>query len=81
MEKIFLAIEEQLKIGKPCLLATIIASTGSTPRSSGAYMVVGEAGRICGTIGGGSLEYNVILQGQEQIVQQKNFIYEYTLTM
>ena len=81
MEKIFLAIEEQLKMGKPCLLATIIASTGSTPRSSGAYMVVGEAGRICGTIGGGSLEYNVILQGQEQIVQQKNFIYEYTLTM
>ena len=81
MEKIFLAIEEQLKMGKPCLLATIIASTGSTPRSSGAYMVVGETGRICGTIGGGSLEYNVILQGQEQIVQQKNFIYEYTLTM
>ena len=81
MEKIFLAIVEQLKMGKPCLLATIIASTGSTPRSSGAYMVVGEAGRICGTIGGGSLEYNVILQGQEQIVQQKNFIYEYTLTM
>ena len=81
MEKIFLAIEEQLKMGKPCLLATIIASTGSTPRSSGAYMVVGEAGRICGTIGGGRLEYNVILQGQEQIAQQKNFIYEYTLTM
>lgn len=81
MEKIFLAIEQQLKMGKPCLLATIIASTGSTPRSSGAYMVVGEAGRICGTIGGGSLEYNVILQGQEQIAQQKNFIYEYTLTM
>ena len=81
MEKIFFAIKEQLKMGKPCLLATIIASTGSTPRSSGAYMVVGEAGRICGTIGGGRLEYNVILQGQEQIAQQKNFIYEHTLTM
>ena len=81
MEKIFLAIEEQLKMGKPCLLATIISSNGSTPRSSGAYMVVGEAGRICGTIGGGSLEYNVILQGQEQIVHEKNFLYEYTLTM
>ena len=81
MEKIFLAIEKQLKMGKPCLLATIISSFGSTPRSSGAYMVVGEGGRICGTIGGGSLEYNVILQGQEQIAQQKNFIYKYTLTM
>ena len=81
MEKIFLAIEKQLKIGKPCLLATIISSSGSTPRSSGAYMVVGEVGRICGTIGGGSLEYNVILQGQEQINKGQNFLYEYTLTM
>ena len=71
MEKIFLAIEEQLKMNKPCLLATIIASTGSTPRSSGAYMVVGEAGRICGTIGGGSLEYNVILQVRSKLLSKK----------
>ncbi len=81
MQKIFLAIEEQLKMKKPCLLATIIDSSGSTPRGKGAYMVIGEAGRICGTIGGGSLEYNVILQGQKQISEQKNFLYQYILTM
>ena len=81
MQKIFEAIKNELAKGKECLLATIIASSGSTPRGKGAYMVVGEAGRICGTIGGGSLEYNVILQGQRQISQRKNFLYEYILTM
>ena len=81
MQKIFEAIKNELAKGKECLLATIIASSGSTPRGKGAYMVIGEAGRICGTIGGGSLEYNVILQGQRQISQRKNFLYEYILTM
>jgi len=81
MQKIFEAIKNELAKGKECLLATIIASSGSTPRGKGAYMVVGETGRICGTIGGGSLEYNVILQGQRQISLRKNFLYEYTLTM
>ena len=81
MQKIFEAIKNGLAKGKECLLATIIASSGSTPRGKGAYMVIGEAGRICGTIGGGSLEYNVILQGQRQISQRKNFLYEYILTM
>ena len=81
MQKIFEAIKNELAKGKECLLATIIASSGSTPRGKGAYMVIGEAGRICGTIGGGSLEYNVILQGQRQISLRKNFLYEYILTM
>lgn len=81
MQKIFEAVKNELAKGKECLLATIIASSGSTPRGKGAYMVIGEAGRICGTIGGGSLEYNVILQGQRQISLRKNFLYEYTLTM
>ena len=73
MEKIFLAVEEQLKMGKSCLLATIISSTGSTPRSSGAYMVVGEDGRICGTIGGGSLEYNVSFKDKNKLTKDKTF--------
>lgn len=81
MQKVLEAIRNELAKGKDCLLATIIASSGSTPRSSGAYMVIGDAGRIYGTIGGGSLEYNAILQGQQQIAKQENFLYEYTLTM
>jgi xanthine dehydrogenase accessory factor len=40
-------------------LVTVAEARGSTPRESGAWMVVTE-GRVLGTIGGGQLEYMVI---------------------
>lgn len=42
--------------GTPAALATIIASSGSTPRKAGSRMLVLENGTFYGTIGGGSGE-------------------------
>ena len=42
--------------GETVALATVVASTGSTPRSSGAKMVVRSDGSIVGTVGGGLAE-------------------------
>jgi xanthine dehydrogenase accessory factor len=42
--------------GEPLVLATVVASTGSTPRSSGAKMAVRGDGSIVGTVGGGLAE-------------------------
>ncbi len=43
--------------GIPCALITIVGTTGSTPRKSGAKMVVNPASQYpVGTIGGGKLE-------------------------
>ena len=56
--------------GEPAMVVTIAAAKGSTPREEGAVMAVSAAG-ICGTIGGGQLEYIAIdhargfLQGKE----------------
>lgn len=41
-------------------LVTVIEATGSTPAKSGAMMVVAGDGRVAGTVGGGSLEYQVV---------------------
>jgi xanthine dehydrogenase accessory factor len=41
-------------------LVTIVSATGSTPREEGAKMLVKPDGTIVGTIGGGSLEAQVI---------------------
>ena len=38
------------------MLVTVVAGRGSIPRKAGAYRVVGENGRVTGTIGGGNLE-------------------------
>ncbi len=44
----------------PTALVTVIQSSGSTPATSGAMMVVTEDGRAAGTVGGGSLEHQVL---------------------
>lgn len=43
--------------GLSCVLCTVVASSGSTPRGAGARMLITKEGRVCGTIGGGAVEY------------------------
>ena len=47
----------RLCAGDALVLVTVTASSGATPRGTGARMLVGTEGRICGTIGGGAVEY------------------------
>ncbi|CAG34992.1 XdhC family aldehyde oxidoreductase maturation factor [Desulfotalea psychrophila] len=47
---------ELIEQGEPCVLATVLESSGSTPRSSGAKMVVRAQHTAIGTIGGGIVE-------------------------
>jgi xanthine dehydrogenase accessory factor len=42
--------------GEPFALATVIASSGSSPRKSGAKMLVRGDGSLLGTVGGGRVE-------------------------
>ena len=65
MRELFQRLAEELKQGNDAVLVTIVASSGSTPRGAGARMLVTAAGRICGTIGGGMVEYR-----SEQIAQE-----------
>ena len=57
MKKLFDALYQTLRTGGDAVLVTIVASSGSAPRGTGARMLVTEKGRICGTIGGGAVEY------------------------
>ena len=71
-------IENLLKLkadGLAFVVATIIQHGGSTPRSSGAKMIVLNDAKIIGTIGGGKLEadaiekaVNVIKDGPSQVI-------------
>lgn len=58
--QVFEEVARLQRAGQPCVLATVIASRGSSPRKSGARMVVRPDGSIMGTIGGGALEQEVI---------------------
>ena len=50
---------------EPAVLATIVAAKGSTPRKTGARMLVGTGGVIAGTVGGGCGEGEVIEAAQQ----------------
>lgn len=75
--------EEILKLkadGKNVALATIIGTDGSTPRETGAKMLVREDGTILGTIGGGSLEGQVIADCVTAMREEKPRNVRYDLT-
>lgn len=48
---------KEIEAGRPAVLVSILAAHGSTPRGAGAAMLVGAAGVLAGTIGGGALEH------------------------
>ena len=65
MKQMLSIMENLLSQSEALVLVTVTASSGATPRGAGARMLVGKNGRICGTIGGGAVEYR-----SEQIALQ-----------
>lgn len=65
MQKLFAQLEQTIQSGRPAVLVTVVASSGSTPRGAGARMLVTKAGRVCGTIGGGAVEHAAEQEAQK----------------
>lgn len=60
MRDVFRRLKTEITSGSDAVLVTILSATGSTPRGSGAMMLVTSEGRVCGTVGGGAVEYESI---------------------
>ena len=75
-------VKEQVLMGNACYLVALIESEGSTPRSSGAFMLVNKNGFVSGTVGGGGMEYAAVLEAQNKLVEgeTKSFLKRYDLT-
>ena len=67
MTKIWQHISEALKANKNCALISVIKVSGSTPREVGARIILDDAGRFGGSIGGGNLENSSIQQAQKML--------------
>ena len=57
MREFFREIVHALESGESVELVSVVASSGSTPRGTGAWMAVFPDGKTLGTIGGGNVEY------------------------
>ena len=67
MAEIYRALQEELRRGHACVLVTVIATKGSTPRKKGAKMLVRGDGSLIGTVGGGKFESLVLDPGKETL--------------
>ena len=65
--EIYQGILDAKATGRPCALATVVATQGSTPRKNGAKMLVNPGVGLIGTVGGGCGEAVVIQAAEEAL--------------
>jgi xanthine/CO dehydrogenase XdhC/CoxF family maturation factor len=53
--------------GRGVAIATVVETWGSAPRATGSHLIVDHSGHFIGSVSGGCLEGEVILQAQETI--------------
>ena len=64
-QAVYKAILEAHEGKRPCAMATVVATSGSTPRKNGARMLFDPVRGLVGTVGGGCGEAEVIQAAQE----------------
>lgn len=79
MNAIISKLLTKMTLGHDTVLVTIVSETGSTPRGTGAQMLVGYNGWLAGTIGGGAVEKSAIEYGKTLAVEKRSMIHEFQL--
>ena len=79
MRRIFSKLLYEMEEERSVMLVTVIADKGSAPRGAGAAMLVGERGRITGTIGGGAVEYQSERKAIELLHSKTGATHEFVL--
>ena len=80
MEDIFQEIVRIRSEGQRAALATVISAKGSTPRETGAKMLIRSDGTILGSIGGGSLEAQVCKEAITAMSENRSTVLRFDLT-
>lgn len=76
MVDLFQKLSERIKENKPSILITITKTRGATPGKTGFKILIGEDGRITGTIGGGAVEFHAIDKCKELIKSNSSYYNE-----
>lgn len=58
---------ERIRGGRDCVLVSVVATSGSTPRGPGARMLADARGLVCGTVGGGPVEHDAVRRATERL--------------
>ena len=80
MRNMFRIMEEKLSQGRELVMVSVIAASGSTPRGAGARMLISKEGLLCGTIGGGAVEYRSQAIAAEVLEEKGSKAHDFSLT-
>lgn len=67
MKEVIQGAVETLRDGRPCVLATVVRTKGSTPQKAGAMLLVKDDGSGLGTLGGGCVEGDIWFAAREML--------------
>ena len=77
MDEVFGRLLTLLKTGQWGMLVTVTHATGSTPRGTGAAMVVQSDGTAFGTIGGGNVEFEAQKKAVNLLAEKKREVHQF----
>src|SRR4051812_25375609 len=66
--------------GRRFVVATVVRTHGSTPQVVGSRLIVDDLGRLTGTLGGGCVEGDAILEARRLLVEGGSSLQAYDLT-
>ncbi len=67
MKDVIQGVVNTLRDGRPCVLATVVRTKGSTPQKAGAMLLVKDDGSGLGTLGGGCVEGDIWFAAKEML--------------
>ena len=80
MKEIVDQVEQWRERGEQVAVATVIATRKSAPRPVGAKLAVSETGAMCGSVSGGCVENDVVLQALEVMESGESRVLTYGIT-
>ncbi|MDL2218702.1 XdhC family protein [Christensenellaceae bacterium OttesenSCG-928-M15] len=80
IKKLYVRLLEELQMGRPAVLVTVLQARGVTPRGAGAKMLVLSNDEIEGTVGGGLAEHEAFLDAQAVLTSGCSQIRTYLIT-
>lgn len=79
MNSIFAKLLYEIEEKRSLILVSVVSQEGSSPRGVGAQMLVGERGRILGSVGGGAVELLCDRHAQALLAEKRSDIQAFSL--
>lgn len=80
MNEVLERLKTESAFGHDVVLVTVRDKWGSAPRGAGAQMLVGQEGRLCGTVGGGRIEYLCEQMGLQVLKEKESLVHRFFLS-